>query len=598
MSVLQPAHAATVDTLLQTAVQHFAKADYAAADGALERLMARSPGHVEALHLRGLTQHRMGQHALALVLLESALRLQPDHAAVLSNTGLVLRALGRPLEALACYDRAVALQPDFAQAWGNRGNALRDTGESLLAVDSYRKALDLQPGYAHSWHGLGLVYHDVSRWQDAVAAFDRALQCQPDMAVACLDRGNALRELETFHDALAAYERAIALRPAYAQAWSNRGVLLKRMGRMQEALQSYQQAIALQPDFLDALVNCSTLLKEIMDLDGSMAMNQRALSLDPECSGAHLNLAICHLLRGEFAEGFAHYEWRWKTEQLQSAVRHFTAPLWTGAQSLAGQTILLLAEQGLGDTVQFCRYAAQLKAMGARVLMEVQAPLLPLLHSLAGVDVWLSQGDALPPFDYHCPLLSLPRALQTGPESVPAHVPYLFADPELVAEWGRRLGPPRRQRVGLVWSGRPEHKNDHNRTMSLVQLAPLLAGPAEFHCLQKEFRAADLAWDPAAKGVHLWADSLHSFADTAALIMHMDWVIAVDTSVAHVAAALGKQVWLMLPYSPDWRWLLGRDDSPWYPGMRLFRQDASGDWTGVVARLSDALSRQVPASGP
>jgi hypothetical protein len=363
-------------------------------------------------------------------------------------------------------------------------------------------------------------------------------------------------------------------------------------------LQSYQQAIALQPDFLDALVNCSTLLKEMMDLDGSMAMNQRALSLDPECSGAHLNLAICHLLRGEFAEGFTHYEWRWKTEQLQSAVRHFTAPLWTGAQSLSGQTILLHAEQGLGDTVQFCRYAAQLKAMGARVLMEVQAPLLPLLHSLAGVDVWLSQGDALPPFDYHCPLLSLPRALQTGPESVPAQVPYLFADPELVAEWGRRLGPPRRQRVGLVWSGRPEHKNDHNRTMSLVQLAPILAGPAEFHCLQKEFRPADLAWDPAAKGVQLWADSLHSFADTAALIMHMDWVIAVDTSVAHVAAALGKPVWLMLPYSPDWRWLLGRDDSPWYPGMRLFRQDASGDWTGVVARLSDALSRQVPASGP
>jgi hypothetical protein len=181
---------------------------------------------------------------------------------------------------------------------------------------------------------------------------------------------------------------------------------------------------------------------------------------------------------------------------------------------------------------------------------------------------------------------------------VPAQVPYLFADPELVAEWGRRLEPPRRQRVGLVWSGRPEHKNDHNRTMSLVQLAPLLAGPAEFHCLQKEFRAADLAWDPAAKGVQLWADSLHSFADTAALIMHMDWVIAVDTSVAHVAAALGKPVWLMLPYSPDWRWLLSREDSPWYPGMRLFRQDASGDWNGVVARLSDALSRQVPASGP
>ncbi|MDZ7890148.1 MAG: tetratricopeptide repeat-containing glycosyltransferase family protein [Rhodoferax sp.] len=597
MSALQPAHAATVDTLLQTAVQHFAKTDYAAADGALERLMVRSPGHVEALHLRGLTQHRMGQHALALVLLESALRLQPDHAAVLSNTGLVLRALGRPQEALACYDRAIALQPDFAQAWGNRGNALRDTGESLLAVDSYRKALDLQPGYAQSWHGLGLAYHDLARWQDAVAAFDRALQCQPDMAVACLDRGNALRELDVFPEALAAYDRAIALRPSYAQAWSNRGVLLKRMGRMQDALDSYQQAIGLEPDFLDALVNCSTLLKEKMDLDASGAMNKRALLLDSDCSGAHLNLAICHLLRGDFAQGFAHYEWRWHTEQLRTAVRPFVAPLWSGSQSLKGAAILLHAEQGLGDTVQFCRYAPLLKAMGARVYMEVQAPLLPLLHSLDGVDLWLRQGDALPHFDLHCPLLSLPRAMQTAPDSVPARMPYLAADAGRVAAWAQRLGAPQRLRVGLVWSGRPEHKNDHNRTMPLRELAPLLSVDAEFHALQKEFRPADLALNPEALGVRLWADALHSFADTAALIMHMDLVVAVDTSVAHVAAALGKPVWLLLPYSPDWRWLLGRDDSPWYPGMQLFRQGADRSWPAVLDRVQVALNRQVLSGG-
>jgi len=578
------------DSLFQTAVQCFSAGDFSGADDALEQLMMQVPDHAEALHVRGLVQHRLGRHALALLLLEKAQALLPGNAALLSNLGLVLRALGHPQKALNCYDQALAIQPGFAQAWGNRGNALRDTGHSLSAVDSYRKALELQPGYAQSWHGLGLAYNDLKQWQAAVDAFKEALSHQPAMAVACLDMGNALRELDRFEDALSAYDTAVSLRPAYAEAWSNRGVLLKRMGRMQEALQSYTKAITLEPDFVDALVNCSTLLKEMMDLDAAMAMNRRALALQPDNSGAHLNLAICHLLRGEFNEGFAHYEWRWKTEQLQASVRPFVQPLWTGEQSLCGKTILLHAEQGLGDTVQFCRYATLLKHMGAKVVMEAQAPLLPLLNSLDGVDVWLRRGDALPAFDFQCPLLSLPWALKTTPKTMPAAVPYLAADTDLIAEWGKRLGSSSRTRVGLVWSGRPEHKNDHNRSMSLHLLAPLLGMDAEFHCLQKEFRAADLALDPASMGVRLWADQLISFAETAALIAHMDLVIAVDTSVAHVAAALGKPVWLMLPYSPDWRWLLGRDDSPWYPGMRLFRQDSGADWAGVVQRLQAAIT--------
>ena len=596
MAAAPAVHVTTVDSLFQTAVQRFSAGDFSGADDALEQMMVLVPDHAEGLHVRGLVQHRLGRHSLALLLLEKAQVLLPGNAALLSNLGLVMRALGNPQKALDCYDQALAIQPDFAQAWGNRGNALRDTGQSLSSVDSYRKALELQPGYSQSWHGLGLAYNDLKQWQNAVDAFKEALSHQPVMAVACLDMGNALRELDRFEDALSAYDRAVSLRPAYAEAWSNRGVLLKRMGRMQEALQSYQKAIALEPDFVDALVNCSTLLKEMMDLDASMAMNRRALTLKPDNSGAHLNLAICHLLRGEFHEGFTHYEWRWKTEQLQASVRPFVQPLWTGEQSLHGKTVLLHAEQGLGDTVQFCRYASLLKHMGATVLMEVQAPLLPLLHSLDGVDVWLRQGDALPVFDYQCPLLSLPWALKTTPETVPVAVPYLAADAEKVAEWGSRLGSSSRKRVGLVWSGRPEHKNDHNRSMSLQLLEPLLRSDMEFHGLQKEFRAADLALNPAAMGIRLWADQLTSFAETAALISHMDLVIAVDTSVAHVAAALGKPVWLMLPYSPDWRWLLGRDDNPWYPGMRLFRQDASANWVSVVQRLQAALSQPVPAS--
>lgn len=598
MTVLSPAPAMDPESLFQSALGRFAAGDALQADALLERLMSIAPDHAEALHVRGLVQHRLGRHALALVLLEKSAARQSGNAALHSNTGLVLRALARPREALAQYAQAVAIQPDFAQAWGNRGNALRDTGNSLLAVDSYRRALDLQPGIAQNWHGLGLAFHDLQRWQDAVDAFHHALSLQPDFAVACLDLGNALRELDRWDDALAAYDKALQLRPGYAQAWSNRGVLLKRMGRLPEALQSYERALTLEPEFLDAMVNCSTLLKEMMDLEASMALNRRALVVQPDNAGAHLNLAICHLLRGEFTEGFAHYEWRWKTEQLQGAVRPFAQPLWTGAQPLAGKTLLLHAEQGLGDTVQFCRYARLLQARGARVLMEVQAPLLPLLRSLAGVDAWLRQGDALPPFDFHCPLLSLPLALGTTPDTVPAGNPYLFADTALAQDWGQRLGPATRRRVGLVWSGRPEHKNDHNRSIPLQALRRLGACEVDLHCLQKEFRAADLALDPQAMGIRLWADQLLSFADTAALITHMDLVIAVDTSVAHVAAALGKPVWLMLPFSPDWRWLLGQDSNPWYPGMRLFRQPAPGDWSAVVEQVWAALSLPVPAASP
>ena len=590
-----PSVAASPDDLLQDAARRFAAGDFPGADGVLEQLMARVPNHAEALHVRALVQHRLGRHALAAVLIEKALVLTPGNAAMYSNGGLVLRALGRFQDALVCYDKAVSLQPRFAQAWGNRGNALRDLGNSVAALDSYRQALEVQPDYAQSWHGLGLAHNDLKQWSPAVDAFDHALVCQPDMAVACLDRGNALRELERVDEALAAYDRALTLQPEYAKAWSNRGVLLKRMGRLPEALQSYQRAIALEPEFIDALVNCSTLLKEMMDLDASMAMNQRALELDPACSGAHLNLAICHLLRGNFPEGFSHYEWRWKTEQLQGSVRPFAQAQWTGAQALTGKTILLHAEQGLGDTVQFCRYATVLKALGATVWMEVQAPLLPLLESLTGVDRWFRQGDPLPAFDYHCPLLSLPLACGTTPDTVPATVPYLHASADGVAQWQTRLGASGRRRVGLAWSGRPEHKNDHNRSMRLEQLRPLLALDADFHCLQKEFREVDLALLPSLPAMRTWANSLQSFSDTAALMMCMDLVIAVDTSVAHVAAALGKPVWLLLPHSPDWRWLVGRDDSPWYPGMRLFRQDAGEGWSGVVQRVVHALHAEALA---
>lgn len=556
---------------------------------AFAQLVQARPAWGEALHMQGVCHLQLKQHAQALPALQAAAQYTPQDPSVHSNLGLVLRALKRWDESLAAYDRALQLKPDFAQAWANRGNVLRDMGRGDAAVASYQQALVCQPHYAQALHGLGLALGDVRRWSESLAAFDAALLQQPDYAIAYMDRGNTLRELERVPEALQSYERALQLNPQYAQAWSNRGVVLKRLGRMADAATSYERAIAIDPSFVDAIVNYATLLKDMMRLPSAVAMNGRALALDPDNSGAHLNLAICHLVSGDWALGWPHYEWRWKTEQLKDGVRTFAQPQWQG-ESLEGKTILLHAEQGLGDTLQFCRFAQMLAARGAKVLLEVQAPLLGVLAQLSGVHALLARGQVLPPFDLHCPLLSVPLALGLTLANLPPASAYLQADVEASRAWRHQVGQGE-VRVGVVWSGRPEHKNDHNRSIPFEEFQRMFRPGLHFHCLQKEFRLADRQALASRSDVAVWDSQLHSFSDTAALIDAMDVVVSVDTSVAHLAAAMGKPVWLLLPFSPDWRWVIGRDDSPWYPHMRLFRQADTGQWAPVLEQIYQALGQ-------
>nr|WP_315849410.1 tetratricopeptide repeat protein [uncultured Rhodoferax sp.] len=558
------------------------------AEHAFTKLAEEHPAWGEALHMRGVCLLQLKQHGAALPALQAAAQHTPQDPSVHSNLGLVLRALKRHAESLAAYDRALQLKPDFAQAWANRGNALRDMGQGDEAISSYQQALQCQPQYAQALHGLGLAYGDVKRWSQSLAAFDAALLQKPDYAVAYMDRGNTLRELDRVPEALQSYERSLQLNPQSAQAWSNRGVVLKRLGRMEDAAASYERAIALDAGFVDAMVNYATLLKDMMRLSAAVAMNGRALEIDPDNSGAHLNLAICHLVAGAWSQGWSHYEWRWKTDQLKDGVRTFAQPQWRG-EPLEGKTILLHAEQGLGDTLQFCRFTQTLAVRGARVLLEVQAPLVELLASLPGVHTLLVKGQPLPAFDVHCPLLSIPLALGLTLENMPPVHAYLRADPVVERAWALKAGSDTALRVGVVWSGRPEHKNDHNRSIPFAEFQRIFRSEQRYHCLQKEFRAADLPALTARSDVAVWDTQLQSFSDTAALIAAMDLVVSVDTSVAHLAAAMGKPVWLLLPFSPDWRWVVGRDDSPWYPRIRLFRQPDTGQWAPVLAHLHQAL---------
>jgi tetratricopeptide (TPR) repeat protein len=490
---------------------------------------------------------------------------------------------------MASYDRAIALKPDYAEAYSNRGNVLRDIRRFYEALANYDRAIALKPDLAEIYSNRGNALRDLKRFDEALASYERAIALKPDYAGAYSNRGNALRDLKRLDEALASYERAIALKPDDAETYSNRGIALRELRRLDEALASYDHAIALKADLAEAYSNRGVVLGDRRRFGDALASYGHAIALKPDYADAHWNESLIRLLLGDFELGWKKYEWRWECEPLISFKRNFTQPLWQGADDVRGKTILVHAEQGLGDTIQFCRYARMVHELGARVILEVPSLLQSLLTGLEGVDALISKGQALPAFDYHCPLLSLPLVFATRMDTIPAKVPYLFSDPLRVKEWERKLGEKRALRVGLVWSGSTIHTNDRNRSLPLSKILQGIPPEVSLYSLQKEVRESDRATVESRKDIVDFSEELRDFSDTAALIYLMDVVVCVDTAVAHLAGALGKRVWVLLPFVPDWRWLLDRDDSPWYPTMRLFRQLRLDDWGDVLVKVKNEL---------
>lgn len=387
--------------------------------------------------------------------------------------------------------------------------------------------------------------------------------------------------------------KAVCVYPNSATVYWHMGIALSDLKRPEEALVSFDRALELQPDYVEALVNRGNVLQELRRPEDALPSFRRAIQLRPDFAIAHYNESLCSLQLGDLEKGWRAHEWRSQVAQLEKAQRDFKQPLWLGEEPLAGKTILLHAEQGLGDTLQFCRYARLVASQGATVLMEVQPWLKSLLAKVEGVSQLLVSGETLPAFDYHCPLLSLPLAFKTTLASIPAEVPYLDSDPITVSKWRGKLGEQTLPRVGLVWSGSTTHRNDQNRSIPLADFARLVSDQFQLVSLQKEVRAADKLVLDERQDIQYFGDDLNDFTDTAALVELMDVVITVDTVVAHLAGAMGKPVWILLAFNPDWRWLLERDDSPWYPAARLFRQPAPGDWASVMARLKNALDERL-----
>jgi tetratricopeptide (TPR) repeat protein len=599
--------------LVQRASRHHGRGELDAAEDLYRQVLGAQPAHFDALHLCGVLMQQRGRSAEALELIGKALAANERVAAAHCNYGLVLAALGRNEEALTSYARAlalynrgnalaaierfedaitsyaqaVALRPNYAAALLNRAQVLQKLERTREALASFDLALALAPGNANAFNMRGNAHYALKSFAAALADYDRAAVLRGDAAPIHNNRGNALRELGRHQESLAAFDRAIALKPDYAEAYNNRGNALLELNRLAEAVAGYDRALVLKPDFADALVNRGSALHHLGRNDEALASFDRAIALDPELAEAHWNKALSCLSLGDFERGWQGYEWRWKRDSELKA-RDFAQPQWRG-EDLHGKTVLLHAEQGFGDTIQMIRYLPMVIAKDGKVVLEIPDDLRPLIGRVDGVTAIVRRGEPLPPFDVHCPLMSLPLASGTTLDTIPAPVPYLQAPAERVSSWRIRLAGTKAPRVGLVWSGKPTHKNDRNRSIPLALLVPLLQTPrVTFVSLQKDTREADRV---ALGSVPLLCldDALSDFADTAAVIAALDLVIAVDTAVAHLAGALGKPLWLLLPAIGDWRWLQSRADSPWYPSARLFRQPQIGDWPGALADVAREL---------
>jgi tetratricopeptide (TPR) repeat protein len=431
-------------------------------------------------------------------------------------------------------------------------------------------------------------------FQRAIELYDQAIALNPSHAEAYYKRANALKNVGRFDAAITSYDQAIERRPDYAYAYCNRGVVQQSLGLTAAALSSYDQAIAVDGTDAMAHYNRALLMQDCSRWDAALASYNQAISIDPGYADAQYNRSLALLFQGDFENGWRSYEWRWKNAQRLSIgiPRNFTQPLWLGEVSIAGKRLLLYSEAGLGDTLQFCRYAALSVARGATVFLEVQPPLLSLLVNLEGVSQVIAAGSPLPPFDYQCPLMSLPLAFKTTLDTTPAPPKYLHSEKAKVARWRALLGERSRPRVGLVWSGNPNNTIDHRRSIRLADWVAHLPPKFEYFCLQKDVREADRAALGSSPFIVSFDDNLLDFANTAALCECMDVVISVDTSLAHLSGALGRPTWVLLPFNPDWRWMLGRDDSPWYPTAKLYRQKAAGDWNEVFARVAADLHRE------
>jgi tetratricopeptide (TPR) repeat protein len=608
------------------------------AEQCYRRALESDGSHAEAHYLLGAVLAQQGQLDEAIASFERALLLRPDSAEIAenlryvravadNNRGNALAAEGKLDEAVACYRRVLALRPDYTEAHNNLGTVLAEQSKWGAAISCYRRALELTPAMGEAHMNLGVALSNQGAFDEAVACHHRAIELKPDLvearihlavvltdqnkldeAAACCRRvlelrpdfakaydhlARVLRKQNKLDEAAACCRRALELNPDFADAQNTLALVLWDQCKLDEAVACCRRALELNPDFAEALDNLALVLRDQHKLDEALGCCWRALELKPDFAEAHFNHSVTLLMMGRFAAGWLEFEWRWKRRGVEEPAP--PQPRWTGS-ALAGRTILLRSEYGLGDTLQFIRYVNLVRQQGGTAIVEVQPPLVPLLEQ-SGFRGLLARGAPLPDCDVYAPLLSLPSLFGTTLENVPGGVPYLSADVRRVEHWRDVLRATDDLKVGIAWQGNAAYIGDRFRSIPLARFAPLAQAGVELISLQKGFGSEQLAGVAdkfLVRDLGDRVDAQHgAFVDTAAIMMNLDLVVTSDSAVAHLAGALGVPVWVPLAFAPDWRWMLGRNDSPWYPTMRLFRQDAPGEWDAVFQRIQSELSSAV-----
>jgi tetratricopeptide (TPR) repeat protein len=549
-----------------------------------------SAGGTETLHhLLALALYKLGRLDQAIQAFDDLLGKFPQHSLAHNEKSVVLAEQGRFEDALFHVQKAVQLSPLSSSAYLNKGNILGNLGRHGDAIVAYEKALSIQPNLVFAWLGRGNVLADLRRHDEALISYDKALSIQADLTDAWLARGNALWTLKRYDEALAAYDRTLSIKSDTAEAWLGRGRVFTDLKRYEEALIAYERALSIGPDLAAGWLGRGIVLFNLNRDSEALDCYERSIALKPAYAEAYWNKALLKLSLGEYEEGWRLYEWRLKVEDFSWAVDNLDQPIWLNDSDIAGKTLLIHDEQGFGDTIQFSRYLDLLRDKGSRVIFQVQEPLVSLLKAQSWNCDVIARGQKLPPFDLNCPLLSLPYAFHTTIATIPAEVPYIRPPKQKEREWSERLGPRTKPRIGLAWSGNPHFArgNDILRPIPLSILSSIMSNGFEWYRLQRDLRATD---QQAFVSLNFLKDfSQLAIVDTTALIAQLDLVISIDTFYAHLAGAMGMPVWVLLSFHADFRWLRARNDSPWYPTARLYRQTKAGDWMAVLERISEDL---------
>jgi tetratricopeptide (TPR) repeat protein len=575
--------------LIQNALFLHKSGNFDAAIQIYEQLSKQSKNNPSILSLLGVAECQRGNQKTGIKYLEKSLKISPVQPEVHNDLGNAYKAVGRLGDAISSYKRAVALNPDFALAYNNLGNAFQEHRQYDEALNCFDLALKIDPVFADAHFNRGNALQDLRRFADAVVAYDKSIQIYPGFIQSLNNRGNALLQLNRLEDALLSLESAIELAPSHFEAINNKGNVLQKQGRYHDAVSCYEQALAINPNYVLAISNIGNAYKCLGDFENSIRYYNKALEIDSRFAEANFNKSLLLLLLADFDAGLPMYEWRWKRKNAES-IKYPKVPLWQG-EDISKKSIYVYPEQGFGDFIQYVRYIFDLKNIAGKVILEVPEALYELLLPIFGLGCTLIKpGLDTPRFDYRCPIMSLPLAFKTDLNSIPGPVSYLSVSQEKSAEWLVKLGEKTRPRIGLIWSGNPAHQLDQQRSIPLSVFAPILDMPFEFYALQKDIRSDDAETLLRYSNLKDFSSELEDFTDTAALVLAMDLVVAVDTSVAHLAGALGKRFFLLLPTVPDSRWLLNLDHSPWYPSAELLRQEKLGEWDFVIRQLHTKLA--------